>query len=116
MPEFILDKPRQQNGRVVSFPAKGQFRRTYVHGQAAAIIETHMLAALLTIEPTIDYEPVVGGDGKVHFAVHDPCSEAFARLNADEPASILAYMDNLNKLRDIIFAIKKGKYNSRVVV
>lgn len=114
MPEFILDRSGQQQGRVVSFPARSHARRIYAAGHGT-IIETHMLAALLTIEPTIEYEPVVGGDGKVHFAVHVSCSEAFARLHADEPASLLAYMDNLNRLRDIIFALKKSKHCSRVV-
>lgn len=105
MQDRPLERPACRSSRVVAFPSK-YLRNT---------VETHILAALLTYDPTTEYFPVMGDDGKVYFSVNGSFRETLTRLYSEEPASILSFMDNLKNLRDIIFTLKKEKIHNRGV-
>lgn len=78
------------------------------------IIESHILAALLTYEPHTEYTPFMGADGRVYFKVYGSFQDTIDRLYAGESAPLLEFMDNLKKLRDIIFNMKFDKKFGRV--
>ncbi len=78
------------------------------------IIESHILAALLTYEPHTEYSPYMGADGRVYFKVYGAFQETIDRLYAGESAPLLEFMANLKKLRDIIFTMKFDKKFHRV--
>jgi len=78
------------------------------------IIESHILAALLTYEPHTEYSPFMGADGRVYFKVYGSFQESIERLYAGESASLLEFMANLKRLRDIIFNLKFDKKFGRV--
>lgn len=73
------------------------------------IIESHILAALLTYDPRTEYTPFMGADGRVYFRVYGSFQDAIDRLYANEPAPLLGFMENLKRLRGIIFNMKFDK-------
>lgn len=78
-----------------------------IKDQHTAIIEdTYLLAALLTFEPTIKYNPRVDDSGKVAFVVEGRIADKMGLLYAGEPAPIKTYISNLKSLRSAIFALR----------
>ena len=75
--------------------------------QTTSIIEdTYLLAALLTFDPNIKYNPVRDAAGKVSFEVEGKIANEMGRLFAGEAASLKTYISNLKTLRSAIFALK----------
>ena len=78
-----------------------------IKSQTTSIIEdTYLLAALLTFDPSIKYNPRRDANGKVSFEVEGKISDEMGRLSAGETASLKTYISNLKSLRSAIFALK----------
>jgi hypothetical protein len=78
-----------------------------IKSQNSSIIEdTYLLAALLTFDPSISYQPVRREDGKISFEVHGRIANEMGRLYAGETASLSTYIKNLKTLRSAIFNLR----------
>ena len=80
-----------------------------IKSQTTSIIEdTYLLAALLTFDPSIKYNPLRDAAGKVSFEVEGKISDEMGRLYAGETAPLKTYISNLKALRSAIFALKSS--------
>lgn len=86
-----------------------------IKDQETSVIEdSYLVAALVTLDPSITYSPIVEAGGKVLFRVHGKISDDMGRLYAGEAASLAMYISNLKACRSAIFALRNsGSRSSR---
>lgn len=77
------------------------------------IEDTYLLAALLTFEPSIKYNPRLDASGKVAFEVEGRISDEMGRLYAGDGAPLTTYISNLKMLRSAIFALRSTHQRRR---
>lgn len=81
----------------------------FITGSDTSIIEdTYLLAALLTFDPTISYQPLKDRSGYIAFEVKGRIADAMGRFYANESTPLGQYITNLKRLRATIFALKGG--------
>ncbi len=91
-----------------------RFKSIIIKDQETSIIEdSYLVAALVTLDPSIKYTPVQGGDGKVSFQVHGKISDEMGRLFSGESASLSTYINNLKACRSAIFALRSNQRGNR---
>lgn len=87
-----------------------RFKAIIIKDQETSIIEdSYLVAALVTLDPSIKYTPVQGTDGKVSFQVHGKISDEMGRLFSGESASLSTYINNLKACRSAIFALRSNQ-------
>lgn len=80
-----------------------------IKNQNTSIIEdTYLLAALLTLDPSITYFPKRDKLGNVSFEVTGKISDKMGQLYSGEMAPLKTYIANLKRLRSAIFALKNS--------
>lgn len=84
-----------------------------VKDQETSIIEdSYLVAALVTLDPSITYSPVLEAGGKVLFRVHGRIADDMGRLFSGESASLTTYISNLKACRSAIFALRNSTSRS----
>lgn len=96
-------------GNIEGPEAAKRFKSIIVQDQETSFIEdSYLVAALVTLDPTITYKPVQGGDGKVLFQVHGKIADEMSRVFSGESASLATYISNLKACRSAIFALRSS--------
>lgn len=101
-------------GNTEQMEAGKRFKSIIIKDQETSIIEdSYLVAALVTLDPTIKYKPVQGADGKVSFQVQGKISDEMGRIYSGESASLSTYISNLKACRSAIFALRSSQRGNR---